>query len=172
MESPQEMILSAHCPTIEQVLRAPIFLDTSLNTLGYTITGINTYAGNSDSRARQEYQVLYRLVGSPDFIRLEPDSFTTDRADTQPFQTNNSTNGGDLGGGSGGETELKIAISGLSGVDAIRFITQFPSGNSSSSGASVYREFDVFGAAAVPEPTTAVLLSGLGLFGFLRRRRR
>jgi hypothetical protein len=145
-------------------------LDTSANTFGYTISGISTYAGNGDSRARQEYQVLYRQVGSTDFVRLVPEDFTSDRTDTQPFQTNNSTNGGDLGGGDGGETELNIVINDLTGVDAIRFVTQPASGNSEADGASVYREFDVIGNASVPEPTTA-LLSALGIFGLFRRRR-
>lgn len=144
-------------------------LDTGTNTLGYDISSILSYAGNPDGRARQEYQVFYSLVGSSSFVQLIPDNYTTDRP-SQPFQTNNSTTPGDLAGGSGEESKITINVSGLSGVDAVRFVTSVASGEDTRFGASVYREFDVNGIATVPETSTA-LLSGIGMLALLRRRR-
>jgi hypothetical protein len=45
------------------------YLNTSVNTYGYTITGINTYGGwNDGGRDAQQYSIYYRVVGSADWI--------------------------------------------------------------------------------------------------------
>ena len=54
-----------------------------------------------------------------------------------------------------------------SGIEAIKFDFLATDGN----GSSVYREIDVLGSAAVPEPTTTALLGLGGLALILRRRK-
>ena len=54
-------------------------LDTSVNTLGYNITSIVTYAGWSDAnRGTQAYTVEYSTVGSADFATLVVVPFNKD----------------------------------------------------------------------------------------------
>ena len=117
-----------------------IVFDTSVNTAGYNITGITTYAGhhqNGSALANQKYTVEYSLVGSADFISLGEISHTPfDNADTDVAAA------------------TQIAITDSTGfiatsVDAIK-ITYLSHGftnvNTSVDG-TVYREVDVFGAA-------------------------
>jgi hypothetical protein len=123
-------------------------LDLTTNTLGYDITGINTYTNHGDGgRDGQKYTVSYSLVGSSSFV---------DIATVDYLMGDNGTPG------SG-----KVAISsiGVSGVDAIRF--NFADQENAGSN---YSELDVLGIATVPEPGAA-LLGGLGMLSLLRRRR-
>jgi len=159
-------------------------LDLTASPLGYVITGINTTAGASDNRSRQEYLVYYRLVAddpstvsvneSTDFVQLlSPGPTTTDRT-AGSFQTANSITPGNLfpggtAGGLAGETKIEISITGLSGVKDVRFISTIPSGNNFDQNTS-YKEFDVIGTA-VPEPSSFALLVG-GLAALLCVRRR
>ncbi len=125
-------------------------LDTSLNTLGYTITSINTYAGWANfPRGSQAYTVSYSLVGSATFtdlatITLNFDGFTQERYSI---------------------TEDTTGIL-ATGVDEIRFT--LPAQQFDGVG---YKELDVFGTAVVPEPSTLILF-GLGLTSLSLRRKR
>jgi hypothetical protein len=125
-------------------------LDTSLNTLGYVITSIETYAGWADlNRGSQSYTVSLSLVGSATFTDLVTVSLVTDSLSQQKVSIMEDATG--------------ILAT---GVDAIRFtlpIQQF-------SGVG-YKELDVTGYAVVPEPST-VMLVGLGLSALSLRRKR
>ena len=125
-------------------------LDTSLNTLGYTITSIQTFAGWSDfNRGSQAYTVSVSQVGSAIFtdlaaVLLAADGFTQERFTI---------------------TEDATGIL-ATGVDEIRFT--FPTQQFSGVG---YKELDVFGYAVVPEPSTLILF-GLGMATLSLRRKR
>lgn len=106
-------------------------LDTSVNTLGYNITSIVTYAGWADAnRGTQAYTVEYSTVASTNFATLVVVPFNKD-----------------------GFTQQQIAIientTGIlaSGVDAIRFDFGDVTGSQEFSGVG-YKELDVLG-----EPT-------------------
>ena len=124
-------------------------LDTSVNTLGYIINSIDTYAGWADfNRGSQAYTVSFSLVGSAAFsdvatVSINADGFTQERWSI---------------------TEDTTGILGY-GVDAIRFT--LPTQQFSGVG---YKELDVFGIA-VPEPSSTALL-GLGGVALMLRRRR
>jgi hypothetical protein len=121
-------------------------LDLTGASLGFDLTEINTFSGWSD-RAGQVYNVYYSVVGSGTYSLLTSVSEQT------------ALNG-----------SRKVAITDgtgilASGVDSIRFEM-----NSGSANGHVYREIDVMGVAAVPEPSAA-LLGSLGLLALIRRRR-
>jgi len=121
-------------------------LDISTNTLGYDITNITTYA-QWTSRSNQGYTVSVSLVGSADFTTL---ATVSEEFPGGPF------------------TQVIVTDdSGVlaTGVDAIRFEAADLGLNWNG-----YREFDVSGAATIPEPSVA-LVSGLGCLLLLRRRR-
>ncbi len=123
-----------------------IVFNTTVNTAGYNITGITTYAGHSENGsalANQKYTLEYRQVGSASFTSLGLVSNT-------PFDNANT----DLA------AATRIAITDstgtiVSGVDAIRitYLSHgFTNGNTSVDG-TLYKEVDVFGTAAtIPPP--------------------
>lgn len=124
-------------------------LDLSVNTLGYVITSIETYAGWADiNRGSQAYTVSLSLVGSATFTDLATVSLVTDFL-TQQRVTLSENNTGIL----------------ATGVDEIRFT--FPTQQFSGVG---YKELDVAGYAVVPEPAT-LLMVGLGLGALSLRRK-
>jgi len=127
-------------------------LDTTVNTLGYDISSIETYGGWHDNgRDRQSFKISISLVGSDSFI-----DFGSINSDPT-FGTNTSQ-----------PTALRAVFpANLTGVDAVRFDFF---GNQEN-GYAGYGEFDVIGLATVPEPSAlAALLGGSALL--LRRRRR
>lgn len=125
-------------------------LDLSVNTLGYVITSIETYAGWADiNRGSQAYTVSLSLVGSATFTDLATVSLVTDFL-TQQRVTLSENNTGIL----------------ATGVDEIRFT--FPTQQFSGVG---YKELDVAGYAVVPEPATLLMVGlGLGALSFRRKQ--
>lgn len=113
-------------------------LEISQSPLGYDINSVDTYAGHEDNRKSQKYSLYYSVVGDSNFLLLG--SFE------HLFETPTL-----------GSTRLRISdTSGLlaRNVDAIRWNIETP-----VSDATVYREFDVFGVASVPEPSSFLLLA-------------
>jgi hypothetical protein len=137
----QQIFVTSSNSTIHTVLN--YILPTAAG--GYDITNINTYTGWNDAgRSRQGYSISYAVAGDPmTFIPLA----TVAHAE----------------GGANQSTEL--AITGLNGVVALKFA--FPSQQNTYVG---YREIDVIGTAAVPEPAGIAVL-GLGGCALLARRR-
>jgi hypothetical protein len=126
-------------------------LDLSVNTLGYDISSIQSFGGWNDSgRDRQLFKISYSLVGSSAFTYLGAMDFNP------------------------AATGLPSAVYGvfdtaLTGVDAIRI--DFFAGQ--ENGYAGFGEFDVIGAATIPEPSAAVLcLAGVVGSMMIRRRAR
>lgn len=139
---------------IDGTYRFQADLDTGLEPNGYDIFEIQTFTGHEDNRKSQHYDLFASTVGDTSYFLLGSFGFN--------YDTPNS-----------GSTRLTISDSSgviASNIDSLRWSIQMPpSGN-----ASVYREFDVFGAASltnVPEPTSLVLFGGLSALGVVRRRR-
>jgi lysophospholipase L1-like esterase len=123
-----------------------IVFNTTVNTAGYNISGITTYAGHSENGsalANQKYNLEYRRVGSTSYTSLGLISHI-------PYNNTNT----DLAAA----TRITITDSTgtvASGVDAIRitYLSHgFTNGNPAVDG-TLYKEVDVFGtAAAIPAP--------------------
>jgi PEP-CTERM motif len=130
-------------------------LNTSVNTLGYSIDNISVFSGWSNvGREGINVQVFYATVAAPaSFVSLG--SYTagfgwaSDGIYKSVAYTDNAS-------------PFYLA----EGVKSIRF--DFSGGQ--ENGGSGYKELDVTGIATVPEPSAA-LLGGLGMLGLLRRRR-
>lgn len=119
-------------------------LNTTLSPNGYDISEINTFTGHEDNRKSQAYKLFFSTVGDSFFSELGEFRFNYDTPNP-------------------GATKLSITSSDgfvAKNVDSIRWEVLLPS---SSGAASVYREFDVFGVASVPEPS-CVAIFGLGTF--------
>ncbi len=134
--------------------------DLSANAQGYDLTKINTYVGWDNGRDGQEYTVEYSLASSPTtFLSLASvPRFATEMGSGFPTRRTSVTI----------ESSVANAVM-VANVAALRFnFTDFENGGSG------YREFDVLGAAAVPEPGTFSAMAGLATLGFaqIRRRRR
>jgi hypothetical protein len=147
-------------------------LNTSVNTQGYNLTGIESFAGwsgdgSDDPRVGQAYTVLYSTVANPtSFISLGSVSY-------QPFSTNASA----------GRYSTEVNFNATSGflasdVAAVEFQIVDPSTYvrfAATDVSTMYRELDVQGAAVatVPEPSSYVLLGAglLSLFIFRRQAR-
>ncbi|MFA7345955.1 MAG: PEP-CTERM sorting domain-containing protein [Terrimicrobiaceae bacterium] len=130
-------------------------LNLSTNTLGYDITGVNTYAGWNDARVNQKYTLSYSTAAAPTtFLSLGTFTF-------KPLPSNI------------GDASTRVSLTeGTTGVLAtnvasIRFTFEEPT---DAGDRTVYREVDVLGVASVPEPSTfAMLLGGIGMLVGLRR---
>lgn len=129
--------------------------DLSINTAGYDLSAIRTFASWDDGRDGQSYHVLYSTVSAQStFTSL----YTLD-----PYNPS----------GFGGLATTVVQLTSSSGalatnVAALQFVfTGFESGG------TAYREFDVIGAAsAVPEPSTYAAIAGaLSFIGVVLRRR-
>ena len=125
-------------------------LDLTSAAFGFDVSDIIGYGGWNDAgRDRQLYNLYYSVVGDSGFTLLG---------------TANSDNPANPGTPSAIRSEFDTA---LTGVDAIR--VDFLGGQ--ENGYAGYGEFDVVGAASVPEPGSTVLL-GLGFAALAARRRR
>ena len=144
-------------------------LNTSSNALGYTLSGINTIAGWPDNRVNQKYKVYYSTVSSNPSNNDSTGYSLLQSVDYEPSPGGPNNTASSTGGNS---TEVSLAISGLSGINAIQFVLNSGTPTADSNGdnlESVYREFDAFGAATTPEPASLSLL-GLGGLALLARR--
>jgi hypothetical protein len=124
-------------------------LDTSVNTLGYTVTSIQTIAAWNDSRAKQNFYVGYKLVG--DSTQYWVGGYT--------LYSNDEATGGDY------TTRITLTDSSgiiVAGVQELLFKT---------GRYSYFTELDVIGSATIPEPATMSLLT-LGGLGVLIRRKK
>jgi hypothetical protein len=151
--------------------------DTTVNTLGYSLSSIRTFASWDDGRDGQRYEVQYATVDNPtDFLSL----YVISAYDNTDFPTRWEYDY-DL------DEEVEVTDTDISNtlvqltaaggvlaenVAALRFVF-----DGYENSGTAYREFDVLGAAtvsAVPEPSAyAALLGGGALIGtvLIRRRR-
>ena len=155
--------------------------NTSSSTDGlalFTSTGMWTGSGPVD--------LVFTLDAAYTIGRI--DSFTLwDPSRTgQKYDLYGSTNGGTSwnlvtsvsydGSAAGSNRDIRMisltdsagAITGLTGVNALKFHIMDPGPNGATSNNSIYSEIAAY--AAVPEPSAA-MLGGLGLLSLLRRRR-
>ncbi|PZP33296.1 MAG: hypothetical protein DI603_07940 [Roseateles depolymerans] len=125
-------------------------LDLGVSPQGYNITAIETFGAWDDGRDQQQISISYATVADPEaFITLTAYGFDP----IGDFSRVRVTPGS-------GDAFL------MQNVYAIRF--SFPNQENSASG---YRELDVFGVSAVPEPQRwGLLAAGLGLIGLWARR--
>lgn len=126
-------------------------LDLGASPAGYDLLSIQTFAAWDEGRDRQDIAISYASVADPStFIALA--SYSVDPAEGTPFSRVSVTPGA-------GDSFL------AQGVAAIRFT--FPN---QESGAGVYRELDLIGVSAVPEPATwALMLGGAAWLAWRRR---
>lgn len=142
-------------------------LDTSVNTLGYDITSIESFAGFNSDRGWQAVQIKYALVGETVSLNTE----LTHTLAGGPF-TYQPVNPGiapdDYGASMMTIEDTVFGNAFLTGISAIQvsYVNNGFGPNQTS-----YREFSVVGAATVPEPSS-LLLSGAALLGFLLPRQR
>lgn len=132
-------------------------LNTTANPLGYDISKVQTISGWGDMRSGQWFDLWVSKVGTPSTFELIGTYTFSNNASSYVIQTLTNNGGGALSNG----------IVTASGVAAVKFISAPPEigyGNG-----TMWREFDVFGGATVPEPAMLGLLA-LGGLALLRRR--
>ncbi|HEX8310240.1 MAG TPA: PEP-CTERM sorting domain-containing protein [Chthoniobacteraceae bacterium] len=129
--------------------------NTTINAFGYNLSEINIYTGwNDNGRDNPEYNLLYSTISAPDtFLQLASVNYT-DGPGNVPASIKSSVT----------DTTSFVA----QGVKSVRF--EFPRQENDW---VAYRELDVIGVAAVPEPTSAMMLGigTAGLIGMIRRRK-
>jgi hypothetical protein len=137
-------------------LTATYTFDTTVNTAGYDLTSVDIFSGwNDNGRDQILVEVLYSTVAAPTtFISLTTIDF------------NPSNSGNPVWG------RATLTDSGGIAATAVASI-QFNFNLGAENGYTGYREIDVLGApSAIPEPSTAAALAGLGILGFVALRRR
>jgi hypothetical protein len=127
-------------------------LNTTINTLGYDLTRIDTFGAWWDNRCSQKYTVSVEYVNNPGFFTQLGGTFSIPNV-----------------GGQGQSTHLQLANDGggafATGVSAIRFSLD------TVENWNAYREIDVVGTATIPEPGSGLMLMGaLAGIGVLRRK--
>lgn len=133
-----------------------ITLNTSVNKHGYDISKIASYSSYIADRVAQSYDVDIRQVGSTEWLPVFS-GYDMGR-DVQPAFSQDS-----LG------REIQVIVQDETGsllashVSQIRFTFHDTLGYGGDAGPEiVYREFDVYGVASVPEPSPLVLLGFAG----------
>jgi hypothetical protein len=144
-------------PTNAGTMTLTFDLNTSVNTLGYNISSIATYAGWFGTRANQSYIVEFSLVGSASYNTLDTVNYLP------------------IPNADGATNSTRVVISDslfgsiASGVDSLRFTINTPGPGINSD--TAYREFDIIGTATVvPEPTTYAMLGLAGVSLLILRR--
>ena len=132
-----------------------------MNTLGYTLTNLSTYAGWNAGRDGQEYTVSYSTVGAPG-------TFTTLTTIPQFNPT----------GVPFADAHTLVSLTDSTGVLATGVAAVRYTFTGFENGGTAYREFDAFGSPTtgpgnpgVPDAgsTAALLGLGLGALAFARR---
>jgi hypothetical protein len=140
--------------------------NTSIHTLGYTITSLQSIYGWNDENSYndQDFTITGTYVGGG--------SFTLGSVAYNPFDPS----GDQSGSGLQAATMVNGSITGLTGVKSISFeFTPYISPSSQEQAGQMIREIQLFGGATavVPEPGTwALLVSGLLFMIMLSARRR
>ncbi len=129
---------------------------------GYDLSAIHSIAAWNDNRISQLFDIQVKTVANPTFHGLGTYQLSTGGStQSSPFEFDANN----------GSTQVALAAdSGLlaTGVTAISFSVSVPQGGT----ATVYREFDVFGSATLPEPASVALLGVAALVLVAAPRRR
>jgi hypothetical protein len=146
---------------------ATFTLNTSVNTLGYTLTSVNSIYGwqNFESVVDQDYTISYSTVTDPTFTLLASVIYA-------PFDPATENSNGDPNDHAATQVTL-TDLGNITGVNAIQiaFNAYTTPGNVEQNGQMI-REIDVFGTpTAVPEPSTWALMGFGGLLLAWRLRR-
>ena len=136
---------------------------------GMNLTSIDVYSAMTGTeRAKQNWSLAYRLVGSGSYVNLVDPLLS--------LNVNQTSNGNRQGGWFNKVTLTLDASEQLLEVDSLQFTFLTPVFNSATDGGNstmlntAYREIDVFGTA-IPEPSTyAMLLGGIATLFLIRRR--
>jgi hypothetical protein len=142
-----------HAATADGSNIATFFFDGGLGA-GYNISAVDTYAGWDNYRGGQDYVLSYATAAAPSTYTVLASVFNNARA--------------------GGNTNTHANIVDSSGFLATKVQSlRFEFGSNLTYGYAGYRQIDVQGVAAVPEPGTyALMLAGFAAMGFVARRRR
>lgn len=150
-------------------------LDTSVNTLGYDITQIDTFAGwnpGGNGRSNQGYSIVLGFVGGGTATLVNAQHWEPN-SPSQFYTVVSFTNSG---GGALFSDTVNLNGTGANAdagtlATGVQSITWNISQNANAGGIIVAREFDVYGVATVPESSSLALLGFGGLLVAARRRR-
>jgi len=150
-----------------------LVLDTSINTLGYDITGIDTFAGWNEAgggRSDHGYSIELGFVGGGTATLINAQNWAPNPAG-EFWSVVSITNDG--GGtlftdtvNNNGAGAVADAGTLATGVESITWTI------TNAANPSIAAEFDVYGFATVPEPSTYALLAGCLALGSVMMRRR